>query len=54
MQIVNHNFFWKSLTPNPTPMGDDLVAVFSEACGSVEMFKKQFISDAAGHFASGW
>lgn len=51
----NHSLFWKVLSPNgggdPTgPLAEALVQKF----GSIDAFKEQFNTAAAGLFGSGW
>lgn len=52
---VNHNLFWKFLTPKTTgaPQGD-LAAAISKKFTSFDAFKEQFTKEALGLFGSGW
>ena len=54
-QVWNHDFYWKSLTPDsqPEPEGD-LLQALNQSFGSVTEFKEKFSQAAAGHFGSGW
>mmetsp|Transcript_45027 Transcript_45027/g.113422 ORF Transcript_45027/g.113422 Transcript_45027/m.113422 type:complete len:195 (+) Transcript_45027:105-689(+) len=54
-QIWNHNFYWKSLSPNGggEPTGKIAEAI-TAAFGSFQAFKDQFTAAAATHFGSGW
>jgi Fe-Mn family superoxide dismutase len=52
---VNHDLFWKSLAPAPSPaprgaLGQALERDF----GSLDAFRKKFSEAAEKHFASGW
>eukprot|EP01062_Namystynia_karyoxenos_P076301 TRINITY_DN7467_c0_g1_i1.p1 TRINITY_DN7467_c0_g1~~TRINITY_DN7467_c0_g1_i1.p1 ORF type:complete len:246 (+),score=111.80 TRINITY_DN7467_c0_g1_i1:93-740(+) len=54
-QIYNHDFYWKSLSPQgggaPTgALADKINADF----GSFEKFQADFAAQAGGHFGSGW
>lgn len=56
-QILNHDFFWASLSPKggvapsaQSPLGKQIVASF----GSFEKFVEAFTAQANGHFGSGW
>ena len=52
---LNHDFFWRALTPAPAkaPQGQLAVAL-NEQFGSFDGFRKRFSDVAAKHFASGW
>eukprot|EP00796_Vickermania_ingenoplastis_P013246 gene13246-9090_t len=54
-QIFNHDFFWKSLSPDQggKPSGAILKAI-EESFGTFEKFKEEFTAAAVGHFGSGW
>ena len=54
-QIVNHTFYWNSLSPNGggEPKGAIAEAI-NKRWGNFGEFKKDFSSVAAGHFGSGW
>ena len=53
-QIVNHNIFWRSLSPKPCPLGGELLSKIVETFGSWEQFKQEFLSKSLGVFGSGW
>jgi len=54
-QIFNHDFYWRSLSPNGGGEPYGLVKVMiNEAFGSFQKFKEEFSSAAEGHFGSGW
>jgi Fe-Mn family superoxide dismutase len=53
-QVFNHNFFWKSLSNQPTNQSTYLTSKIEEKFGSQEDFKKAFIDVAVGVFGSGW
>eukprot|EP00742_Colponemidia_sp_Colp-10_P002398 GILJ01002556.1.p1 GENE.GILJ01002556.1~~GILJ01002556.1.p1 ORF type:complete len:241 (+),score=35.15 GILJ01002556.1:35-757(+) len=55
---VNHDLFWKIMSPNPAkinrePQGQ-LKKAIDHTFGSFEMFKQQFIKAASSVFGSGW
>ncbi|CAM9328620.1 unnamed protein product [Ascophyllum nodosum] len=54
-QVYNHNFYWKSLSPDGggEPVGD-LYDDIVESFGTYEYFMDNFTSAASGHFGSGW
>ena len=54
-QIYNHNLFWLSMAPNgggaaPSPLAEKI----TEAFGSFDAFKEQFVAGGVGQFGSGW
>jgi len=54
-QAWNHAFFWRSMRPagDGAPDGELLSAIKS-TFGSVEDLREAFVTEGAGHFASGW
>ena len=52
---LNHNLFWKSMTPGGSsePVGDVKEAI-EKKFGSFEDFKKEFENAGKGQFGSGW
>jgi Fe-Mn family superoxide dismutase len=59
-QIYNHNLFWLSMAP---PNGNNggggtapspLLEKITEAFGSFDAFKEQFVAAGVGQFGSGW
>ncbi len=54
-QVYNHNFYWKSLTPNKgTKPNDALLTAINAKFSSLENFIKEFNQKAIGNFGSGW
>ena len=54
-QIWNHDFYWKSLTPNYTDASDSaFLKAIDKSFGSFEDFKKQFTAKSLTLFGSGW
>jgi Fe-Mn family superoxide dismutase len=55
-QAWNHDFYWQCLTPVAQfqRCPNDLESALTEQFGSLEAFKKQFISFAIAQFGSGW
>ncbi|MGF1451104.1 MAG: superoxide dismutase [Opitutales bacterium] len=51
----NHTFFWESMSPESggSPRGE-LAQAMEDAFGSVDDFRQEFQSNAAGVFGSGW
>ena len=54
-QAWNHTFYWHSLSPNGggDPSGK-LADALGKTFGSVDAFREQFSTAAAGNFGSGW
>jgi Fe-Mn family superoxide dismutase len=54
-QVLNHDFFWASMTPQGggKPEGE-LLSKIEETFGGFDDFKDEFIDKAKGHFGSGW
>lgn len=54
-QVWNHSFYWQSMNPNGggEPPAK-LKSLLAEHFGSLEAFRDQFSSAAAGCFGSGW
>ena len=53
-QTWNHNFFWKSLSPNGGEINDELEDKIIRDFGSVEKFQADFKAAAVSQFGSGW
>lgn len=53
--FLNHNLFWEVMGPNAggTPVGD-LATAINSTFGSLDNFKTEFATAAAGRFGSGW
>lgn len=52
--VLNHNLFWKTLTPHKNEMPLELKELIVNNFGSLEEFKDSFIGKALTHFGSGW
>ncbi|MBU2675512.1 MAG: superoxide dismutase [Gammaproteobacteria bacterium] len=53
-QVWNHNFFWKSLSPNGGKPDGRIKNLIEARFNDVGEFKDKFRSAAAGLFGSGW
>lgn len=54
-QAWNHAFFWKCMRPaGGEPPKGDLVRAIDEAFEDFDALKEAFVTEGAGHFASGW
>ncbi len=53
-QVFNHDFFWKSLSPQKQEISDEFLAKIEEKFLSFENFKDIFIQTAVSQFGSGW
>jgi superoxide dismutase, Fe-Mn family len=51
---VNHDFFWKIISPGQGMSIQQLPVVIAETFGSMDDFKKQFAAAAMSRFGSGW
>jgi Fe-Mn family superoxide dismutase len=51
---VNHDFFWKIISPEQGMSIQQLPVVIAETFGSMDDFKKQFAAAAMSRFGSGW
>lgn len=54
-QVWNHDFYWKSMSPNGggKPTGK-LLELIEKTWGSFDEFKTAFDKEAGSHFGSGW
>ena len=53
-QVWNHEFLWKSMSPNGGAPKGSLLAKITEQFGSYDDFKTQLKNAAVGQFGSGW
>jgi Fe-Mn family superoxide dismutase len=53
-QAWNHAFFWEVMSPETQDPSGDLAAAIQKAFGGIEKLKDAFVTEGAGHFASGW
>lgn len=53
-QVFNHNFYWDGLSPTETTASVELSDLIERHFGSMDGFKKSFLSRAAALFGSGW
>jgi Fe-Mn family superoxide dismutase len=53
-QAWNHAFFWLSMSPDRAAPSGDLAGAVDEAFGGLDKLKTAFVTEGAGHFASGW
>ena len=53
-QLLNHHFFWKSLTPKHQKPQGQLLDAINDSFGSFEEMVASFIAQGTAHFGSGW
>ncbi|KAF9112160.1 hypothetical protein BGX27_003896 [Mortierella sp. AM989] len=53
-QAWNNDFFLRSLSSKPSNMSDALAKRIADSFGSVDVFKREFKTNALGLFGSGW
>lgn len=53
-QCFNHDFFWRSLTPQSTKPSPGLTQAITRSFGSLEQLKEAFYQAATAQFGSGW
>ena len=53
-QAWNHGFLWETLAPGGQTPDGALEEAIREAFGDLEGLKTAFVTEAVGHFASGW
>ena len=53
-QAWNHDFYWKSLSPQPGKPEGELLAKINESFGGYEAMAKKLAQAASGQFGSGW
>lgn len=53
-QVLNHDFFWASMSPETTKPEDALAEAIDRDAGGLEEMKKRFKEAMTGHFGSGW
>jgi len=53
-QIVNHDFFWKCLSPNGGSPTGNTYALIQTQFQSYDNFIREFTDRAVNHFGSGW
>jgi len=52
--VWNHEFYWRSFSPDKSHPSPELLAAIKEAFGSFENFQKQLSAAAVNQFGSGW
>lgn len=53
-QVYNHDFFWKTLSVEPSTPSPTLDTIITNEFGSLEAFKNSFIEKGLSLFGSGW
>jgi Fe-Mn family superoxide dismutase len=53
-QAWNHAFFWQCMSPDKAPPSGALAQAIDQTFGGLAAFKKAFVEEGVGHFASGW
>jgi Fe-Mn family superoxide dismutase len=53
-QALNHDFYWRSLTPRPTAPPEMMRSRLDRDLGGYDAFVEAFTTAATEHFASGW
>ena len=51
---VNHNLYWKTLSPNNSKPAGMLLKTLESTYGSIDIFKEKFSNAALTLFGSGW
>ncbi len=51
---LNHTWFWQMMTKGGTPLKGDLLKAIDASFGTVDGFKKEFLTAAITQFGSGW
>lgn len=53
-QVYNHDFYWKGLSSISHNPSAELSLLIERYFGTMETFKDEFLTSAAGFFGSGW
>lgn len=53
-QSWNHEFYWKSMTPDYEDPSESFIEAIEKDFGSMSVFKEIFAKTANGNFGSGW
>jgi Fe-Mn family superoxide dismutase len=53
-QLLNHHFFWQSLTPKYQKPQGQLLDTINDSFGSFDKMVASFIEQGTAHFGSGW
>lgn len=53
-QVYNHDFYWKGLSSISHSPSVELLRLIERDFGTMETFKDEFLTSAAGFFGSGW
>ena len=51
---LNHNLFWKFMTPNRTSPNGEILDNLASTFGDLEMLREKFSNNALSIFGSGW
>lgn len=52
--FVNHNLYWKTISPNSSKPAGMLLKTLESTYGSINVFKEKFSNSALTLFGSGW
>lgn len=53
-QVLNHDFFWASMSPESTEPEGDLAEAIERDLGGLDKLKEEFKGLMTAHFGSGW
>lgn len=53
-QAWNHGFFWGSMRPGGAPLEGELARAVARGFGGLAGLRDAFLTEAMGHFGSGW
>ena len=53
-QYWNHNQFWQMMGPKPVAMPSEVEKAVTDAFGSLDKFKEEFLAAGGAQFGSGW